>query len=216
MHTIVRSSGERPPLTARQADVLAYIREHALSFGYSPSVRDIGEGVGLTSSGTVQHHLDELEAKGYIFRRGDRKSIRVLQAGLPEQAVPVVPLVGRVAAGMPLLAVENIEDYIPVPAGTLRVVEGCFALRVIGDSMAGAGILDGDLVIVRPQPDAESRAIVVARLDIEATGESEVTVKRLHRGKGSIELVAENPAYPPIDGASAHVEGIVVGLIRAY
>ena len=216
MRTIVRSEGDRYPLTARQQDVLAYIREHHVIQGYSPSVREIGEGVGLTSPGTVQHHLKELEAKGYIFRPPGRKTIRILYGGLPEQTVPLVPLLGRVAAGTPLLAVENIEDYIPVPAGTLRVVEGCFALKVAGDSMVGAGILDGDFVIVRPQPDAESGAVVVARLESGATGEAEVTVKRLRRSGNSVELVPENPAYQPIDGADARIEGIVIGLTRAY
>jgi repressor LexA len=216
MRTIVRSYGERPPLTERQAEVLSFIREQIISQGYAPSVREIGQGVGLSSSGTVQHHLAELEAKGYIFRRGERKTIRVLQPGLPEQPVPLVPLVGRTAAGTPLLAVENIEDYIPVPAGTMRVVEGCFALRVVGDSMVGAGILNGDLVIVRPQSEAESGSIVVARLENEATGESGVTVKRLRRAAGGLELLAENPAYPPMDATHARVEGIVVGLTRAY
>jgi repressor LexA len=195
--------------------VLAYIREHAVTHGYSPSVREIGEGVGLTSSGTVQHHLNELEAKGYIFRPPGRKTIRVLQPGLPEQPVPLVPLVGRVAAGRPLLAVENIEDYVPVPAGALRVVEGAFALRVSGDSMVGAGILDGDLVVVRRQSDADDGAIVVARIENELTGEAEITVKRLRRSGGGPELVAENPAYEPIPANRAHIEGVVLGLTRA-
>jgi repressor LexA len=216
MRTSVRSEGGRQPLTERQAEVLSYIREHIVSQGYAPSVREIGQGVGLSSSGTVQHHLGELEARGYIFRRGERKTIRVLQPGVPEQPVPLVPLIGRVAAGTPLLAVENIEDYIPVPAGTMRVVEGCFALRVVGDSMVGAGILDGDLVIVRPQSEAEPGTIVVARLDNEATGESGVTVKRLRRSATGWELASENPGYPPIDATHARVAGIVVGLTRAY
>ncbi|MGD0833175.1 MAG: transcriptional repressor LexA [Candidatus Dormibacteria bacterium] len=216
MRTIVRRAGERQALTERQAEVLAYIRQHIISNGYPPSVREIGEGVGLSSSGTVQHHLEELETKGYIFRRGERKTIRILQPGLPEQPLPLVPLLGRVAAGTPLLAVEHIEDYVPVPTGTGKLVEGCFALRVVGDSMVGAGILNGDIVIVRPQVEAESGAIVVARLENQTTSESEVTVKRLVRGPIGVWLVPENSAYPAIDATDVPVEGIVVGLTRAY
>ena len=218
MRTIVRSWGRERPLTERQAQVLGYIREHTIARGYSPSVREIGQGVGLASSGSVQHHIEELEAKGYIFRgRGrGRRTIRVLQASLPEQAVPLVPLIGRVAAGQPLLAVANIDDYIPVPAGTVRVGEGYFALRVAGDSMTGAGILDGDVVIVRPLTEAASGAIVVARLENDVTGDAEVSVKRLRRSGRVLQLLAENPAYGPLDASHAIVEGIVVGLMRAY
>ncbi len=197
-------------LTRRQAEILTFIQRFTETHGYPPSVREIGRALGLTSSSTVHSHLAALEKKGYLHR--DPSKPRALEVLRDERAAPAkkvipLPVVGRVAAGSPLLAQENIEDYFPLPAEFVRGAE-TFILRVRGDSMVGAGIYDGDYVIVRRQPTAHNGDIVVARLEDEAT------VKRFFREDGYIRLQPENPALEPILTRDVVIEGKVVGLIR--
>ena len=201
------------PLTDRQRQVLEHIAISIRRSGIVPSVREIGSALGMRSPSTVHQHLTALERKGYIKRAGDR--MRVLEV-LDRRMVPNgenvahLPLVGRVSAGVPLLAEENVEEMIPVPR---RMVgwqdDNCFLLTVRGDSMINAGIQSGDLVIVRSQPAAEAGEIVVALLGEEAT------VKRLLYDGGRPYLKPENPQYAPIFEAF-EIIGKVVGLMRRY
>ena len=197
-------------LTRRQAEILTFIQRHAETRGYPPSVREIGRALGLTSSSTVHSHLAALEKKGYLHRDPSKpRALEILRderAFPPKRAIPL-PVVGRVAAGTPILAQENIEDYFPVPAEFLAGAEG-FILRVHGDSMIDAGIHDGDYLIVRRQPTARDGDIVVARLEDEAT------VKRFYREADHVRLQPENDAMEPILARDVHIEGKAVGLIR--
>ncbi len=204
-------------LNPRQREILEFLRNHARNHAYPPTVREIGLAVGLSSSSTVQNHLNALEQKGHI-RRDPTKSRTVEVVGDEPVAAAAsrsfsVPLVGRVAAGGPILAEENIEDHIalgPEIAGG----DDAFALHVRGDSMIEAGIHDGDMVVVRPQRDANSGQIVVARIENEQTGEHEVTVKRFYRESGRIRLQPENSALEPIYVRDLHLEGVVVAVVR--
>lgn len=207
-------------LTPRQRRVLEVIREWVERFGYPPSVREIGEAVGLTSTSSVAHQLRALERKGYLRRDPNRpRAVGVRPAdsapaaseapsGEPARPSPVfVPVVGRIAAGGPVLAEQAIEDVFPLPkeivgAGSL------FLLRVAGDSMVEAAITDGDWVVVRQQPRAENGDIVAAMIDGEAT------VKTFKRRDGHIWLLPHNPAYEPIPGDEATVLGRVVAVLR--
>ncbi|MBQ5748841.1 MAG: transcriptional repressor LexA [Oscillospiraceae bacterium] len=176
----------------------AFIRENS----YAPSVREICAAVGLQSTATVHYHLGALRDEGLICMDDLKKRTITLPDAQPFGKIPVV---GVVTAGMPILAVENIEGYIPWDGE-----EDCFALRVQGDSMIGAGILDGDKVVVRPQKTAENGEIVVALLDDSAT------VKRLKKANGELWLMPENPAYAPIDGRQAQLLGKVKAVLREY
>jgi repressor LexA len=204
-------------LNPRQREILEFLRTHSRNHAYPPTVREIGQAVGLSSSSTVQNHLNALEQKGYI-RRDPTKSRTVEVVGEESQSAAAsrsfsVPLVGRVAAGGPILAEENIEDHIvlgPEIAGS----DDAFALHVRGDSMIEAGIHDGDMVVVRPQREAASGQIVVARIENEQTGEHEVTVKRFYREAGRIRLQPENSALEPIYARDVHLEGVVVAVVR--
>jgi repressor LexA len=204
-------------LNPRQREILEFLRTHSRNHAYPPTVREIGQAVGLSSSSTVQNHLNALEQKGYI-RRDPTKSRTVEVVGEDVNASPAsrsfsVPLVGRVAAGGPILAEENIEDHIvlgPEIAGS----DDAFALHVRGDSMIEAGIHDGDMVVVRPQREAASGQIVVARIENEHTGEHEVTVKRFYREAGRVRLQPENSALEPIYVRDVHLEGVVVAVVR--
>jgi repressor LexA len=207
-------------LNPRQRQILDFLREHARTHAYPPTVREIGLAVGLSSSSTVQNHLNSLEAKGHI-RRDPTKSRTVEVVGHEPQprrdvrAAYSLPLIGRVAAGSPVLAEQNIEDTIAV-GPPIADDEGAYALTVRGDSMIDAGILDGDMVIVRPRHDAPANGtIVVARIENPTTGEGEVTVKRFFRDGGRIRLQPENAALEPIfvsDGLQ--LEGVVTAVIR--
>ena len=203
-------------LSDRQARILDYIRQVTRLRAYPPSVREIGEAVGLSSSSTVHNHLNQLERRGLI-RRDPSKSRTVQlvesapqrqEAGEPGARGVAIPVVGSVAAGTPILAEQNIEDHLMLSPELAQ--EGWFALRVRGDSMVDAGILNGDLVLVRPQQDAPDGTIVVALVGEEAT------VKRLDRSTGRVRLIAENPAYEPIEPEEAEMVGTVKGLIRTY
>jgi repressor LexA len=199
-------------VSGRQEQILDYIREVTRERNYPPSVREIGEAVGLSSSSTVHNHLNQLERLGLI-RRDPTKS-RTVQlveevdtARLRRQAV-AVPVVGNVAAGTPILAEEHIEDHVLLSPEIAE--EGWFGLRVRGDSMIGAGIMDGDLVIVKPQQDAVDGTIVVALVGDEAT------VKRLDRRLGHVRLLSENPEYAPIEPEQVDMLGAVRGVVRTY
>ena len=190
---------------ARTSDKAQRIMEFVDSFirenGYSPSVREIGEAVGLRSTASVSYHLQALQDKGLLQSPGAKGRKRALVTGARPGQIPVV---GLVTAGQPILAVENQE-------GSLAWGDpGCFGLRVRGDSMINAGILDGDKVVVRPQATANNGQIVVARIEDEAT------VKRLWRKNGEIWLMPENENYDPIDGTHAEIIGIVRGVVREY
>ena len=207
-------------LNPRQRQIIDFLREHARTHAYPPTVREIGLAVGLSSSSTVQNHLNSLEAKGHI-RRDPTKSRTVEVVGhesAPPRTAPRVltlPLIGRVAAGTPVLAEQNVEDHITV-GQELAGDDGAYALTVHGDSMIDAGILDGDLVVVRPRRDPPANGtIVVARIENEATGEGEVTVKRFFREGGRVRLQPANASYAPIfvSGEFA-LEGVVAAVIR--
>jgi len=204
-------------LNPRQREILEFLRTHSRNHAYPPTVREIGQAVGLSSSSTVQNHLNALEQKGYI-RRDPTKSRTVEVVGEESPAAVAsrsysVPLVGRVAAGGPILAEENIEHHI-VLGPEIAGGDDAFALHVRGDSMIEAGIHDGDMVVVRPQRDASSGQIVVARIENEQTGEHEVTVKRFYREAGRIRLQPENSALEPIYARDVHLEGVVVAVVR--
>ncbi|MGH3547046.1 MAG: transcriptional repressor LexA [Pseudonocardiaceae bacterium] len=207
-------------LTPRQRRVLEVIREWVQRFGYPPSVREIGEAVGLTSTSSVAHQLRALERKGYLRRDPNRpRAVGVrpadsapappeIPSGEPDRPSPVfVPVVGRIAAGAPVLAEQAVEDVFPLPKEL--VGEGSlFLLRVVGDSMIDAAITDGDWVVVRQQPSAENGDIVAAMIDGEAT------VKTFKRRDGHVWLLPHNAAYQPIPGDDATVLGRVVTVLR--
>ncbi|WP_338835954.1 transcriptional repressor LexA [Neomoorella thermoacetica] len=200
-----------PELTPKQEMVLNYIRQFINTHGYPPTVRDICRATGLRSSSTVYGHLSRLEQKGYIRRDPLRsRAIEIVEPG-PTAAANVVsvPLVGKIAAGQPILAVENIEDTFPLPS-KIAGSEDAFMLRVQGDSMIEAGILDGDYIIVRPQETAENGDIVVALLGEEAT------VKYFYRYEDHVELVPANSRMQPIKAREVTILGKVVGLLRRF
>jgi len=200
-------------LTKRQLQILEFIKEEVRTKGYPPSVREIGLAVGLNSSATAHNHLARLEEKGYIRRDPTKpRAIEVLDGApfvTPADNVVALPLVGRVTAGQPILAVENIEEYISlskhlVPSGEV------FVLHVVGESMIEAGINDGDMVLVRQQQTAENGDIVVALLGEEAT------VKTFYREPTRIRLQPENRTMAPIYTTEAIILGRVVGLYRRF
>lgn len=212
-----------PTLTPRQRKVLEVIREHVERVGYPPSVREIGDAAGLTSTSSVAHQMRTLEKKGFLRRNPNRP--RALDVRLPEEMAgedaaadteairsdrptpAFVPVVGRIAAGGPILAEQAVEDVFPLPKEL--VGEGSlFLLKVVGDSMVEAAITDGDWVVVRQQPVAENGDIVAAMLDNEAT------VKTYKRKDGHVWLLPQNPSYEPIDGDDATVLGKVTAVLR--
>jgi repressor LexA len=228
---VVAETPEQPDpnhvLTWRQRKVLQVIRDSVQRRGYPPSMREIGEAVGLTSTSSVSYQLSTLQSKGYLRRDAGRpRTVEVRlpghpairpEAEEPDEARPAldiasqdaayVPWVGRIAAGGPILAEEAIEDIFPLPKqlvgnGTL------FLLRVTGDSMINAAIADADWVVVRQQPDAENGDIVAAMIDGDAT------VKTLKRSDGHVWLMPHNPAYTPIPGDNATILGKVVAVLR--
>ncbi|WP_344421555.1 transcriptional repressor LexA [Amycolatopsis minnesotensis] len=215
MHTLAEAEDAEEGLTTRQQQVLEVIRAWVNRFGYPPSVREIGEAVGLTSTSSVSHQLRALQRKGYLRRDANRpRAVGVLAAHAaeepPEEQMPrpaYVPLVGRIAAGGPVLAEQAIEDVFPLPKDI--VGEGdVFLLSVTGDSMTGAAITDGDWVVVRQQPTANNGEIVAAMIDGEAT------VKTFKRKDGHVWLMPHNDAYDPIPGDEASILGKVVAVLR--
>ena len=197
-------------LTKRQKEIFDYIRRYAAKHGYPPTVREIGKAVGLTSSSTVHAHLANLEKIGLLRRDPTKPRAIELLLDKAKRAIrgPGLPLVGQVAAGTPILAEENIEEYVEVP-DAIGGEDGNYVLRVQGDSMRDAGILDGDSVVVKPADDADDGEIVVALLETEAT------VKRFFREKDRVRLQPENKAYKPIRTRDAELLGRVVGVFRS-
>ncbi|RYM05666.1 transcriptional repressor LexA [Sporolactobacillus sp. THM7-7] len=199
-------------LSNRQQSILDFIKHEVATKGYPPSVREICDAVGLASSSTVHGHLARLEKKGLIRRDPTKpRAIEVLDHDgdiYREKAVPV-PVIGKVTAGLPISAVENIEEYFPVPRSLVDEDE-VFILNVSGDSMINAGILDGDKVIVRQQSTAENGEIVVAM-----TEENEATVKRFFKEADHVRLQPENPAMSPILLDNCTILGKVVGVYRS-
>jgi repressor LexA len=194
-------------ITDRQKQVLDYICAFIDEHSYAPSIRDIQKHFGLKSTKGVKDHIDRLVEKGYLNRtEGTARALKVVRES--NIAIIKVPLVGSVAAGLPLLADENIEDYLPVSVNMAKA-EGVFFLRVNGDSMIGAAILHGDLVLVRPQPFVEQGEIAVVRIGDEAT------VKRFFRFSTRIELHSENPDFEPIVYWNEDEDIRVVGKVTA-
>jgi repressor LexA len=197
-------------LTKRQKEIFDYIRKYAAKTGYPPTVREIGKAVGLHSSSTVHAHLSNLEKIGLLRRDPTKpRAIEVLVDKAKKVIQPSgLPLVGQVAAGEPILAEENIEDYLEVP-DVIGGETGDYILRVRGDSMIGAGILEDDFVVVRPSEVADNGEIVVALIDDEAT------VKSFYREKDKVRLEPANKAYKPIRSNDVHLLGRVVGVFRS-
>jgi repressor LexA len=204
-------------LTKRQQEIFDFIRKYSARYGYPPTVRDIGKAVGLASSSTVHAHLANLEKVGMLRRDPSKpRAIELLDRAVGSAVESVrgivrsdgLPVLGAVAAGAPILAEENIEDYVSVPAAA-GGDEGEYVLRVRGDSMKEAGILEGDMVVVHPQDTARDGDVVVALLGEEAT------VKRFFRESDHVRLQPENATMEPIRSKEVRVLGRVVGLLRS-
>ena len=225
-----------PSLTPRQSKIIQVIEDSMQRCGYAPTLREIGEAAGLASTSSVSHHLSSLEKKGYLSRGAGRPRTAVvrpasapasLQADQPRgdseqrgdsegpgdvvrQRVAHVPLVGRIAAGGPILAEQAVEDVFPLPRQLVGEGE-LIMLQVVGDSMINAAIADGDWVVVRPETDVENGDIVAATIDgVEVEG----TVKTFKRADGHVWLMPHNPAYAPILGDAATIVGKVVAVLR--
>ncbi|GER68583.1 LexA repressor [Weizmannia acidilactici] len=199
-------------LSKRQQDILNFIKQEVRTKGYPPSVREIGQAVGLASSSTVHGHLARLESKGLIRRDPTKpRAIEILdhEEEIPLQNVVNVPVVGKVTAGIPITAIENIEEYFPLPEHLVPSDDSVYMLEVEGESMIDAGILDGDYVIVRSQQTADNGDIVVAMTD-----ENEATVKRFFKEKDHFRLQPENPTMEPIILKNVTILGKVIGLYR--
>jgi repressor LexA len=199
------------PATDRQKSILDAINAFTSERGYPPSVREIGERVGLSSSSTIHAHLKALEKRGMIHR--DPTKPRALRSETPNAPagrtdVVAMPILGRVAAGVPITAQEEIEGEFLLPSGFVPRASNAFMLRVQGESMIDAAILDGDLIVVRPQPTAENGEIVVAML------EGEATVKRFYRESGRIRLQPENATMAPIYASDVEIIGRVEAVVR--
>ena len=191
------------PRTSNKAElILEFVNAFVQENGFAPSVREIGAAVGLRSTASVSYQLERLQEKGLLTGSGQKGRKRAIAT---TQRPGQIPVIGVVTAGVPILAVENQEGTMAWEGDP-----GCFALRVRGDSMTGAGILNGDKVVVRPQQTAQDGQIVVARIGDEAT------VKRLSRKNGKVWLLPENDAYEPIDGTEAELIGLVKAVVREY
>ena len=188
--------------TQKGQQILDFIRDFTAENGFAPSIREIGNAVGLQSTASVSYHLRQLQAKGLLMGPGVKGAKRAVVSTVRPGHIPVV---GVVTAGVPILAVENQEGTMAWEGDS-----DCFALRVRGDSMINAGILSGDKVVVRPQQNADHGQIVVALLEDEAT------VKRLSKKNGQLWLLPENEAYEPIDGTYAQIIGVVKAVVREY
>jgi repressor LexA len=202
-------------LTDKQERILNFIVEYVEDKGYPPSIREIGTAFEISSLRGVTVHLDALERKGYIKRANTSRSITVIGktgSTSPKRNVSFVPVLGTIAAGVPITATENVESMIPIPQEMIRHVQGAFALRVKGDSMIGDHIMPRDLVVIKPQPNAEDGDLVAVLLGDEAT------VKRIQFNGGQVRLLPSNPNYDPIDvnREDSRVIGKVIGLVRNY
>jgi repressor LexA len=208
---MLASPSDMDDLTPRQRRILDFIQQTVRDRGYPPTVREIGEAVGLTSSSSVHAQLENLGRRG-LLRKDPAKPRAIEVAGARRAGAVDVPVVGRIAAGAPIMAEENVDAHLAV-AEELAGSGELFALRVQGDSMVDAGILDGDLVVVRRQDVAADGAVIAALLPGPA--EDEATVKRLRRTGGKVVLVPENPAMEPFDmPPGGRVLGVVVAVLR--
>ena len=199
-------------ITAKQREILEYIKNEILNKGYPPAVREICEAVKLKSTSSVHAHLESLEKNGYIRRDPTKpRAIEIMDENfnLTRREVVNIPVIGSVAAGAPILAVENIEAYFPLPADMMPN-QNAFLLNVKGDSMIKAGIFEGDKVLVQQQPTPENGEIVVALVDDSAT------VKRFYKEAGHIRLQPENDAYEPIIVTDCTIMGKVFGVFRIF
>ncbi len=194
----------------REEFIFNFIKDYIEKNGYSPSCQDIATKCGLKSTSTAHGYLVRLEKRGLIYRDPMKPRTIVIKQdeSVFEQQI-IVPILGKVAAGLPILATENLEGYISMPYSTV-MSENVFALKVKGDSMINAGIMDGDLIFARQQNWAQSGEIVVAMIDGEAT------LKRYIPGKNSVKLQAENPNYAPIYSSQVNILGKLVALVRKY
>lgn len=192
-------------LSEKGKKIYDYIRDCILNRGFSPTVREIGYELGIKSTSTVHYYLKELAEEGYIIKDSMKK--RTIK--LPSSDACAVPLLGTVTAGLPITAIEEVEEYISIPNLT-GDSDDYFALHVRGDSMIGAGILDGDIIVVKKTPVCRNGDIVVALIDDEAT------VKRLYKEKGYFRLMPENPAYEPIIVEEVTILGKIAALVRNY
>jgi len=202
-------------LSKRQKEILEFIKKEVQTKGYPPSVREIGEAVGLASSSTVHGHLARLESKGFIRRDPTKpRAIEILDGDFTSlmansSKVVNVPVIGKVTAGQPITAIENVEEFFPLPDRIVSPDDQVFMLEIMGDSMIEAGILDGDYVIVRQQKTANNGDIVVAMTD-----ENEATVKRFFKEKDYIRLQPENSNLEPIILRNVTILGRVIGVYR--
>lgn len=202
-------------LTDKQEKILSFIMDYVNDKGYPPSIREIGNAFSISSLRGVTVHLDALERKGYIKRASTSRSITVIGktgATAPTRNVTFVPLVGTIAAGVPITATQNVEAQIPVPQEMVHNINGAFALQVKGDSMIGAHIMPRDLVVIKPQRNADNGDLVAVLIGDEAT------VKHIQYTNDGVKLIASNPAYEPIEirREDSHIIGKVIGLIRNY
>jgi len=203
------------PLTDKQKRVMRYIEQEVKRCNYPPSVREICKALNISSTATVHGHLDTLENKGYISRMATKpRAIKLIKSADGEDLVEseekciFAPLVGKITAGKPILAEENRDGFFPIPSAISAEEGGCFVLKILGDSMRGAGISDGDYVIVRHQNSAENGEIVAVLLEDEAT------VKRFYLEKDHYRLQPENDAFKPILTKEVEIIGKVIGLFR--
>jgi repressor LexA len=202
-------------LTDKQDKILRFIVEYVNDKGYPPSIREIGNSFGISSLRGVTVHLDALERKGFIKRASTSRSITVIgQTGstAPNRNITMLPIVGTIAAGVPITAMENISGHVPVAQEMLHNTQGAFVLEVKGDSMIGEHIMPKDYVVIKPQATAENGDLVAVRLGDEAT------VKRIKFHDGKTRLIAANPKYDPIeiDREDSGIIGKVIGLLRNY
>jgi repressor LexA len=201
-------------LTKRQQEILDFILQYVETEGYPPSIREIGQKFDIGSLRGVTVHLDALDRKGYISRSNTPRSIKLTHPRYtPSNAnVTMLPLIGTIAAGVPVAAQEEVEGMIPVPTDMVKNVEGAFLLRVRGDSMIGDGIMPRDLVVIRPQKNFHGNDVMAVRIGDEAT------IKRIQKTAKGVQLISSNPAYAPfeIDPTDSEVIGKVVGLFRDY
>ena len=202
----------REKISEKQQEILEYIKSVTLSRGYPPAVREICQGVNLRSPATVHAHLSTLEERGYIRRDPSKsRAIEIIDEdfGLPQREISSIPVVGSVAAGEPLLAEQNITEYFPLPADILPN-DQVFILKVKGDSMICAGILDGDNVIVKQANTASNGEMVVAMIEDGAT------VKYFYKENGHFRLQPDNPDYEPIITENVQILGKVIGVFRMF
>ena len=202
-------------LTDKQDRILKFIVEYVNDKGYPPSIREIGNAFGISSLRGVTVHLDALERKGYIKRASTSRSITVIgQTGstAPARNVSFLPLIGTIAAGVPITAAENVEGQVPVPQEMIHNIQGAFVLEVKGDSMINDHIMPRDYVVIKPQTTAENNELVAVRIGDEAT------VKRIKFSDGRVRLMPSNPKYDPIeiDREDSQIIGRVIGLLRNY